>query len=225
MSDTQDESMKTNKIRKLLNKGVLPAIVKVIENVTHEEALIIEDQLIRTLGTRHAIDGIVDGPLTNFRAGDPTTRISASPSDETRQKMSESRKMAWQDPESREGLLKQAREQCETLTKKYHEDEEYQERWLSIIRQAANTPESKKKKSNNALKQWTDEESKETILTAIRDGNVERWKDPVYRATMIQSNKDRWKDPVWAAETTRKMKETKARKKMELIQGSAAEFE
>lgn len=62
-------SLKIDKIKRILNAGVRPIILKISENLSEQEALSLERLLISEIGTKWCIKDIKRGPLTNMTSG------------------------------------------------------------------------------------------------------------------------------------------------------------
>lgn len=227
-----DNSLKMNKIRKMLSNGVTPTIIKVAEKLSADDALIMEANLIKQLGTRILIEGIPTGPLTNVKSSGTTNTKTASPSEATRTKMSATRAARWQDPQHRDTLMAQTLEQNKKLQALHRSDPDFKQTWLQRVREAAKGEATREKKRANTSKFWNDPINRQHRTDLIRASNQERWdtpefrdahiernknkwRDPEYRQKMINSNTERWKDPVWAAATRQKISETKNRKRAE----------
>lgn len=70
MSDKRGKnSLKIEKIKRIMDAGYAPIIVKVKENLSEKEALFLEEKLISAIGTKWTIEGIKRGPLTNQTSG------------------------------------------------------------------------------------------------------------------------------------------------------------
>lgn len=57
------------KIRKMIDGNIQPIILKIFDNLSPEEAKILEIKMISDLGTRAKVAGIKRGPLTNLTSG------------------------------------------------------------------------------------------------------------------------------------------------------------
>lgn len=62
-------SLKSNKIKSLLSKNIEPIIVKICENLSKQEAIDLEKNLISKIGTILEVPGLPRGCLTNAAAG------------------------------------------------------------------------------------------------------------------------------------------------------------
>lgn len=210
----------------MLNADVNPVIVKVAVGLSNEEALVLEEELIKQIGTRLVIEGVPRGPLTNVKSSDRKGKTkAASPSNATLEKMSIARTALWNDPKYRDDLLKQSIEQTNKLLVAYNTDPEYKARWLKSIREAASTESSKEKKRNNTTNFWSDPANREKRTAAIREANAKRWtpeareekrkqnekmwEDQEHRNKVSKSNSERWNDPAWAEKTKKNMSEGK----------------
>ncbi len=66
---TTKNNLKLNKIRKILNEGLSPIIIKISDNLNRDEAITLEKNLILDLGTIVDIPKIKRGVLTNMAPG------------------------------------------------------------------------------------------------------------------------------------------------------------
>lgn len=62
-------SLKLQKIERIINSGHIPKIYFFKENISEEEAMELEKSLISKIGTKWCIKGIKRGPLTNMTSG------------------------------------------------------------------------------------------------------------------------------------------------------------
>lgn len=80
-------AFKKNKIDKLKRNNIDIITIKVIENITNDDAIIFEKELISLIGRRD----LKEGPLVNMTNGGDG-RLNSSPSEETKRKISKNRK-------------------------------------------------------------------------------------------------------------------------------------
>ncbi len=84
---TQKSSTKLDRIRELLFDGFNPIIIKISESMIRSEALNLERQFVREIGTLYIIKNVPFGPLTNLMEGGRGGSIS----EETKLKMSQAK--------------------------------------------------------------------------------------------------------------------------------------
>lgn len=91
---------KFNKIKKILDTGNIPIIIKIQENLSIEDAKSLEKKLIKEIGTRSKIQDHPIGPLTNLKGGGDGGELS----NETKAKVSKNVTIAMQDPVIRQKI-------------------------------------------------------------------------------------------------------------------------
>lgn len=97
-SSLSSHQHKNFRIKSIIRQGQKPITVVFRENITEEDALLLETATIRTLGTRSSIPGIPAGPLTNNKTEGDVSKYSA----EAREKMSIKAKTRPRKPHSEE---------------------------------------------------------------------------------------------------------------------------
>lgn len=116
-----------NKLRKMHSNNIKPLILKIRENLTSEDAYLIESELIRGIGRKYE-----NGPLTNLQA--EKSGINAH-SPETRKKMSESAKKRPKrklSKESRQNISKSRKGMKLTNKHKENISKKCKEKWKNI---------------------------------------------------------------------------------------------
>ena len=156
----------------------------IFENLSENESFEKEIQLIQELQTyiHHGNGG------ANFTLGGEGSS-GYKYSDEQREKMSESHKKLWEDPE-------------------------YKEKMSESIKKTWEDPEIREKKSESYKKRWEDPNHREK-MSEIRK---KMWEDPEYREKMSESLKKTWEDPELRKEQSEAQKkrceDPEVRKKM-----------
>lgn len=97
-SYNKTHSHKNHRIKSIVDDGLEPIVVMVQKGLDQRMALDLEATLIKEIGTRHYIKGIMNGPLTNLKTDGDIQNYS----DISRRKMSQSAKARIRLPHSEE---------------------------------------------------------------------------------------------------------------------------
>jgi len=118
--------------------------------------------------------------------------------EEQKEKMSESHKKKWENPEYRAKMLE--------MVKTHWEDPEFKAK----MKEVHNDLKTKKKKSEAVKKLWEDPEHREKMS----ESRKKMWEDPEAKKKMRESMKKKWEDPEYRA----KVLIGKEKKKLEKLQ-------
>ena len=137
---------KVNKLRKIVNLGLQPILVKLHEGLTESEALLLEMKVIATIGTEFDHTGT----LTNLTAGGETSPDPKGMDIETKQRVYEERRqrMLTNNPMKNPDTAKKVSEYLKTV----RHDDEYKKNMSESVRNSIKHKESVQS-DNNRLKQ------------------------------------------------------------------------
>ena len=115
----KDITFRANKIRSILNDGMTPIVIKLVENISRNKSLEVEVEIISQIGTINRIGDIKSGPLTNLTSGGS---LCSEMSERTKLKITESLKRFWTRQERQKHSIKmkqvmesaEIREKCAT---------------------------------------------------------------------------------------------------------------
>lgn len=184
-------SHKNHRIKNIIDAGFDPMVLIIQDNLSEEQALSMESLLIREIGTRSTIDGVLSGPLTNLK----TDGVVQKYSEESRKKMSESATARVRTPHSEETKAKmrqsnrgkdpQVRKRMSENRKginipgqsermsKLHKGKvisEYQKQRAKEFHTGRKaSPESKRKMTESQLCHWRIEQEETEVIIFIED--------------------------------------------------------
>lgn len=166
---------KSRKIKKILNKGFFPIVIKLKDELTLEEAKNLETYLIKTIGTRSTIENHQHGPLTNLREGGngglsdyakkklSKSKMGQTLSDETKSKVSVKTKEALQDPERRAKISATHLGKAKTT--------DHANKLREHLANKCNTPEQRKRTSERMKNRVISQHERDRIAKGVSEFN------------------------------------------------------